>query len=108
MTRLKLFLKRKLFYQSKTDHRTSTLHSSSVHHSTLPNYSNVNTSPIDTIVDNTPVNDDTDSPIKVYSKTITFFLRHFFKLKAFCFHLSYRTLACQIQLSFLTCKTLQN
>ena len=69
MTRFKLFPRRKQFHQPKTNHRTSTLHSSSVQHPTLPNHSNVNTTPNDIIDDNTPVNDDTDSPIKVYSKT---------------------------------------
>ena len=70
MTRLKLLPKRKQFYQPKTHHRVSTLYSSSVQLPTLPNYSNVNTTPNDIIVDNTPANFDTDSPMKVYSETI--------------------------------------
>ena len=69
MTRFKLFPKRKHSHQAKTNHRTSTLHSSSVQPPTLHNYLNVNTTPNDIIVDNTSVNDDTDRPIKVYSKT---------------------------------------
>ena len=45
---------------------------------------------------------------KYMPKQITLFLQNLFKLNSFCFHFSYRTLACQIQLSFLTWKTLQN
>ena len=69
MTTFELFPKRKQFHQPKTNHRTSTLHSSLEEHLILPIYSNVNTTPNDIIVDNTPVNDDTDSPIEVYSET---------------------------------------
>ena len=69
MTRFELFLKRKQFHQSKNSDRTSTLHSSPEQNTTLPNYSTVNTSPTDKIVDNTPVTNDTDNPVKVYSKT---------------------------------------
>ena len=70
MTRLKLFLERKQFHQPKAHRRTSTLHSSSVQHPTLPIYSNVNPTPNDVIVDNIPVTDDTDNPIKIYSNSI--------------------------------------
>ena len=71
MTRFKLFPKSKQFHQPKIIQRTSTLHSTlhsslQQHPTTLPNYSSVNTTPNDNIVDNTPV---TDSPIKIHSKT---------------------------------------
>ena len=76
MTRFKLFPKRQLFSQLKTNYRTSTFRSSQELHPTLPNYPTANTTqndilvtPNDNSVDNTPVNDDTDSPIKIYSKT---------------------------------------
>ena len=69
MTRFKLLPKRKQFQHPKTNHRISTIRSSSVQQPTLPNYSKVKTTPNDIIVDNNPVKDDTDSPIKVYSKT---------------------------------------
>ena len=76
MTRFKLFPKRQQLSQPKINYRTSTLPSSPEQHPTLPNYSTANTTqnenlvtPNDNLVNNTPVNDDTDSPIKVYSKT---------------------------------------
>ena len=69
MTRFKIFPKRKHFHRPKINQISSTLYSLSVQHPTLPNFSNVNTTPNDIIVDNIPVNDDTDSPIIVYSKT---------------------------------------
>ena len=69
MARLKILLKRKLSLHHKTNQRTPTLHSSQVQNSTLSNYSNVNTTPNDNPADNTLVNIDYDSPVKVYSKT---------------------------------------
>ena len=69
MTRLKLFPKRKQLHQPKTHHRTSTLHFSSVQHPTFHVYSNVKATPNDIIVDNTPINEDNDSPINVYFNT---------------------------------------
>ena len=75
-TRLKFFPKRRQFLQTKINHRTSTLPSSPEQHPTLPNYSTVNNTqndnlvtPTDNLVNNTLVSPDTDSPIKVYSKT---------------------------------------
>ena len=66
MARLELFPK----HYRKTNHRTSlTLPSSPVQNPTLPNYSNVSTTPNDYTVDNTPVKNEYDSPVKVYSKT---------------------------------------
>ena len=70
MTRLILIPKRKQSLPRKTNHRTSlTLHSLPGQNPNLPNYLNVSTTPNDYIVDNTPVNNEYDSPVKVYSKT---------------------------------------
>ena len=75
MTRFKLFSKRRPFPQPKVNHKTSTFLSSPEQHPTLPKYSTVNTTqndnlvtPNDNLGNNTLVNADTDSPIKVYSK----------------------------------------
>ena len=76
MTRFKLFPKRRPFLRSKLIPRTSSLPSSQEQHPTLPNYSTTNDTqhdnlhtPTDKLVNNTLVNPDTDSPIKIYSKT---------------------------------------
>ena len=76
MTRFKLFPKRRPFLQPKSNHRTSLLPASQEQHPTLPNCSTTNitqhdnlTAPTDNLLDNTLVNPDTDTPIKIYSKT---------------------------------------
>ena len=76
MTKFKLFPKRQQVSQPNINYRTSTLPSLPEQHPTLPNCSTANTNqndnfptPNDNLVDNNSVNDDTDSPIKVYSKT---------------------------------------
>ena len=76
MTRFNLLPKKRPFLQSKSNHRTSTLAASQEQHPTLTNYSTTNTTqhdnlttPTDNILNNTLVNPDTDTPIKIYSKT---------------------------------------
>ena len=81
MTRLKVVPKRKQFQQLNIVQRSSTLLSSPVQRPTLPNDSTVNTTPNYNIDDNIPVNNDTDSPIKVYSKTNYLFPHNLLKLK---------------------------
>ena len=96
---LKLFLTRRPLSQPIISCRTSTLPASQ-EHPTLPNYSTANTNQrdnfttqSDNLADHTSVNDDTESHIKVYSKTNCHFSPpSFFKLKSFCFQNSYRTL----------------
>ena len=106
MTRFKLFPIRQQISQPINNYRASTLPSSPEEHTFLPTYSTANATqndnlvtPKDNFVDNTSVNDDTDIPFKVYSKTNYLFLPHLFKSKSFCFQLYYETLACYIQLS---------
>ena len=60
---------------NKAKNNTSTLSSSTVQNSTLQNYSTVNTNPNEYLVENTPVNHDNESPVKIYSKTNCHFLR---------------------------------
>ena len=76
MTRFKLFPKRQQLSKPNIKYTTSTLASSPEHHPTLPRNSTANTTQNgnlattnDNLVDNNSVKDDTDSPIKVYSKT---------------------------------------
>ena len=76
MTQFKLFSKKRLFLQPKINHRTSTLPASQEQHPTYPNSSTTNTTqhdnlttPTDSLLNNTLVNPDTDTPIKIYSKT---------------------------------------
>ena len=76
MTRFILFPKRLQFLQSKIIHRTSPLPAPQEQHPTLPNYSTTsdtqhdNLTPLtDNLFNNTLVNPDTDTPIKIYSKT---------------------------------------
>ena len=76
MTLFKLFPKKRLFLQYKINHKTSTLPASQEQHPTLPNHSTTNTThydtlttPTDNLLNNTLVNPDTDTPIKMYSKT---------------------------------------
>ena len=76
MTQFKLFPKRRQFLQSKINHRPSPLPASQEQHPTLHNYlttSNTQhdnlTPPTDNLLNNTLVNPDTDTPIKIYSKT---------------------------------------
>ena len=74
LTRLKLFLKRQPLPQPTIKYRTSMLPSSQEQNPTLPNYSTANQhdnlpTQNDNLDAHTSVNDATDSPIKVYSKT---------------------------------------
>ena len=46
----------------------------------LHNYSNVNTNLDEYPIDNTPVNTDNDSPVKIFSNQYTLFLHHLLKL----------------------------
>ena len=76
LARFILFPKRQPLSQPTINYRTSTLPPSQEQHPTLPYYSTANTTQNDnlttqndTLLDHTSVNDDTDSPIKVYSKT---------------------------------------
>ena len=76
LNNLKVIPKRQPLSQPIFNCRTSTLPASQEQHPTLPKYSTANTSQPenltsqnDNLVDHTSVNDDTDSPIKVYSKT---------------------------------------
>ena len=91
MTKLKLFPKRKQFHLPKTNHRTSTLHSSSVQ----PQFYLITQKSIQLQMTLTALS-------KCIPKQISLFLHHLLNLKSFCFHLSYRTFACQIHLPFLT------
>ena len=75
VTRSKLFPKRQPLSQPIINYRKSTLPSSQEQHPTVPYYSTANTNHhdilttrSDNLVDYTSVNDDTDSPIKVYFK----------------------------------------
>ena len=76
MTRFKLFPKTQHFSQPLVNNRTSTFPSLQEQHPTLPIYATAKTpqndnlaTPNDNLVDNTSVNDDTDNPNKIYSKT---------------------------------------
>ena len=69
MARFKLLPKPKQNLHPNTNHETSTLFSSTVQNPTLPNYSTVNTTPNDYSLDNTPVNSDNESPVKMFSET---------------------------------------
>ena len=76
ITRYKLFPKRLPFLQSKINHRTSPLPASQEQPPTLPNHSTTNTTqhenlttPTDNLLTNTLVTFDTDTPIKIHSKT---------------------------------------
>ena len=60
--------KRKQYLHYQTNH-ISNLHPPLVQNPPIPNYSNVNTNPDDYHIDNTPVNTDFDSSVKIYSKT---------------------------------------
>ena len=76
ISRYKSFPKRRPFLQSKINHRTSPLPASQEQPPTLPNYSTTNTTqhenlttPTDILLTNTLVIFDTDTSIKIYSKT---------------------------------------
>ena len=74
MPKFKLFPKRHHFPHPKTTLHTSTLPFSSEQHPSLPNYSNENSHPNDTLITphdtltNAPVTSNTDTPIKIYSR----------------------------------------
>ena len=68
IARFKLLPKRNP--HSKTNHKFSSLHSSTIQIPTSPNYSTVNKTPNDNSFDITSANNDNDSPLEVYSKTI--------------------------------------
>ena len=94
--RFKLLPKRKQKLHSKTNHKTSSLHSSTVQNSTLPNYS-----PVKTILNDNPLDytsaSDTDSPVNLYTKQITLFLHHLFRLHSFYLSFQYSILDCHLQ-----------
>ena len=88
MTRFELIPKRQQFSQPKINYRTSTLLSSREQHPTPLNYLTANTTQNDnlitqndTLADHASVNDDTDSPIKVYAKSNYPFPPPSFKIK---------------------------
>ena len=102
MLRLNLFPKRKQFHQPKTHHRTSTLHPHQ-YNTQLYLIIQMSIQLQMTVSFMTFLSLMTLTALSKYiPKQITIFLRHLFNLKSFCFHLSYRTLVCQIRLSFFT------
>ena len=72
--KFKLFPKRHHFSYPKPTLQTSTLPFSSAQHPPLPNYSNKNSRPNDSLTTahdtliNNPVTSNTDTPIKIYSR----------------------------------------
>ena len=67
MAHFKLLPKRKQFFHHKSNADTSKLILQ--HYKTLPKYASVTTNPNDFPIDNTPVNTEIESPVKVYSRT---------------------------------------
>ena len=101
-TRFKVLPKRKHNLHFETNREISSLHSSTVQNPTIPNYSTVNTTPIDNSLDNTSANNNNnnDSPAKVYSKKKLSFLCTIFLYSIhYTFSLQYSTLGCHLQKS---------
>ena len=69
MARFNFLPKRKQSLYHKKNHITSTPHQSTVQDPTLPNCSNVTTNPNDYPIDNTSVDKDNESRVKISSKT---------------------------------------
>ena len=69
MTRFKLFPKRKSSFNQPTRNGNSSDNTSTLPFSTLPHYSTVNPNPNDYPLNTTSDNNDSERPVKVYSKT---------------------------------------